>query len=1390
MLTRLSLYRMIFIIILTAPFFTSANILTPSKNVKNFSNSELSLLKVVQDINQDQQGYMWFATTSGLFRFDGYSLREYSPQAVDNTSIPHFHVNQLLVRDDGEIWVGTSFGLAIYQKKSDDFKRIQLNKERPELSPVIVKLFEDSHHNIWVGTRKHGVFKVSPNRKEITQYINTEFNKTLTDNFIKDIFEDENGYIWFASVNGLNRYDVISGQISHYLASMKDTKSSYFISSIMQHSKNTLLLGTDRGLVYFNVNSKKVSRPEKNTSRLFRARINTLEKGVNGEVIFGTNNKGVGLISSKSDLVGNYQTNHTGAETLVSNTIYSLFLDNKKNLWIGTNKGVSRVDNNQAIFSLYKEGNNHCLPGKESYAILSDSKEVLWVGIRGKGLQKIDLKQGICKLFNSLDIDGKKVNLDFVLDIKEDRQGNIWIANYQEGLVKFNTHTSTFSRFNAKNKKISKLLDSAFIYKIEIGEDNKVWLGLEDFGLIELDIVEETTRVLTKSIDQQLGKKISTVKTLQKFNNKLWLTTSYQGLISIDLSTYEVTQFVREEKNQTGIPENISAARVDDKGNLWLGSRGYGLFKFNTNSNELENHTKFEGLADNTIWNIETDNNGFIWIGTGDGLSVFDPANMAFTNYYTSDGLQSNEATTSGFFDKKTGVIWTGGMNGINKIDTNKFQDRVRDKASVPELDDIKVNYKSINFQNNDNINLGHSENNLTFYFSSINFKTPKKVKYRYKLDGFDQWRVVDFNSRLAHYTNLSPGVYTFKVSASLNNEWSNDEASIKIIINPPWWQTNLAYFLFICAFISLVFSIIYFRTRLLMNKANSLERSVMERTKELVKEKHKVELLLSRKNEEFANVSHELRTPLTLIQGPVTKLMAESTDNEQLKRLSIIQRNAIRLTRIVDQLFHIETFRIKSISGRSNQVTKVIILRIIEAFKDLAQEKNIQLNVTKIANVNLEFTPDALEKIILNLISNALKYTQAGGTITIETYRSKSKELAIKISDTGVGIPKDKLGVIFERYSRVQDENSEKVTGAGIGLALVKSLIDSHNGRIELQSKLGIGTEVTVYLPIINETLEGSNQTFINDEFITMELMELNHQQKVSLMIQDVAQQSIKGFEKPLVLLIEDNTDMRAYITDSISSDYKVIIAENGDSGITKAISEVPDLIISDIMMPKKDGYQVTNELRLNNITSHIPIVLLTARGDRESRLKGWYEKADEYLTKPFDAEELLIRLKNLLEIRNILKQQFSESSFQIDEKSSKPKAEVCSITAENIAKQKKFINQLNEILEVLYINSDTSIANIASEIAMSERQFFRKIKSVLDMTPAEYLRRFRLEKAKILLELGNNASYAAFEVGFSSQSYFGKCFKAQFGLSPSEYKKELQILYPKKALIPFEDS
>jgi DNA-binding response OmpR family regulator len=467
----------------------------------------------------------------------------------------------------------------------------------------------------------------------------------------------------------------------------------------------------------------------------------------------------------------------------------------------------------------------------------------------------------------------------------------------------------------------------------------------------------------------------------------------------------------------------------------------------------------------------------------------------------------------------------------------------------------------------------------------------------------------------------------------------------------------------------------------------------------------------------------------------------------------------------MVDQLLNLETFRVKSITQKSPQPIGRNVKLLTEAFADLASEKQISLELIENVDINFEFTPDAFEKILLNLLSNAIKYSKPGDSIEVFSIR-ESKLYKLIVKDSGIGIPEGQLDSVFERYNRVLDENSEQVTGAGIGLSLVKELVEAHQGNIVIESKLGTGTQITVELPIIGEVADDQIDLHSNNEIVAMELMSVTSQTQALIETSPVESELAQG--KPTVLVIEDNDDMRQYITNSINDDYQILTAANGEQGVRIATEEVPDLIISDIMMPIMDGYQTAHAIRNNN---HIPIILLTARGDRESRLKGWYERADEYLTKPFDVEELKIRLKNLLEIRNILKKRFSESAFEIDNSSEpdSPNKERPNeyVQTNKDAQQKLFIEKLNATLSEVYQEPEFTIPEIAKTFAMSERQFFRKLKNTVDLSPIEYLRRYRLEKSKSLLKSGKSANYTAIEVSFTSQSYFGRCFKAQYVLS-----------------------
>jgi signal transduction histidine kinase/CheY-like chemotaxis protein len=774
---------------------------------------------------------------------------------------------------------------------------------------------------------------------------------------------------------------------------------------------------------------------------------------------------------------------------------------------------------------------------------------------------------------------------------------------------------------------------------------------------------------------------------------------------------------------------------------------------------------------------------------------MFDQQKQLFTNYHEKDGMQSNDSSLGSFFDVKTGNLWLGGMNGINRIDTNTLTKK--DESSSLYLTSLKINGEKVEVSTNEitsplkeniisaqQLTLTHKENNFAFSFANINYLNTDKLSYQYRLAGYDNGSDVARENLSANYTNIPAGEYQFQVRVTDNNGlWNGDDISIKLIILSPWWLTKFALIIYSLLFITAIYLVVHFRTRVLREKAEELERSVQHRTIELAQEKDKVEQLLEQKNEEFANLSHEFRTPLTLILGTSSQLLASGMEDSQLNRIEVIKRNGYRLLRMVDQLLNIETFRVKAISQKTLQDTGNIIRQLVDAFSDLASEKGIKLQVIHIEDIYFELVDDALEKIVVNLLSNAIKYTPHGGNITLESKRTLNDELYIQIVDTGIGIPKNQLNSVFEKYNRVLSKESEQITGAGIGLALIKELIISHSGSITLNSELGSGTAITVLLPIINESKEKkqSHVSPINaqiDNIVAMELMSLTQQTTLLPVKNNPNLPSSAQNEKTRILIIEDNPDMNKYMSDCLSNDYIVLSAYNGLEGVELAIQEVPDLIISDIMMPILDGYQATQKIRTNPVTDHIPIILLTSRHDLESKLKGWHHQVDEYLTKPFNVEELIIRIENLLAIRNILKSKNNKKALKsLHIEPNLLDKIINTASADQTNKQDVFIEKLHHTLEKQHTDTSTTVNTVAKAMAMSERQLFRKLKSVLDTTPTDYLRRFRLEKACLLLAQGQSAINTAFDTGFSSQSYFSKCFKSEYGCTPSDFQKKLLV-------------
>lgn len=1363
-----------------------ASTLQPTYNVIDFSTSNKREHQAIKAITQDAHGFIWFASNAGLLRFDGLNIKKYSLQQSNDA--PAIQVKSLLFDAYSKLWVGTNIGLLKYDEKNEIFLPVKLTVEADSFA--ILKLLEDQQKNIWVGTRNNGLFRI---RSSLNSDNNiSHFHKNATDhlkissNQIRSLYLD-NDNLWIGTKNGLSSYSYTLQRTTHHNMDMPsniDNKISIY--SILK-LKNSLLLGSDIGLISFNYTTSVGNYYS--TNKLLKSPVFTVKHTQNKKLIIGSKINGMMIIDPKTKKIMNFNTSQNQSSELNSNMVHSSFTDKSGDIWLGTNLGFNKLTHNTNSIQLFRHENNNpdCIASNENHALYLDSQKNIWLGAKGKGLNFIDGSSGKCKLFNDENINLDKVSLNLIMDIKEDLKGNIWIASFNEGLIKYDPKTAEFSQLHFDEIEKTQIIQHGKAMDIVVDKSNNLWLGITDHGLVKYDQKQHTLELVGKNIAKKLKLQKLSVKSIEQIDDTLWLGTTFAGLISFTLSTGQIKSYLTDKKNL-----RIVTMAQDKEQNIWLGTNDLGVIKFSPKTGAHKQYQAKNGLANNDVFDIQIDNKNNLWIGTYNGLSMFNQSTELFTNYYEKDGLQSNDSSLGSYFDTKTGDLWLGGMNGINRINTTLVSKK-DDKSSL-FLTSLKINGKKVAVSNEkktsplkeniisaQHIILTHKQNNFAFNFTNINYQNTDKLNYQYRLAGYDDWIDVARENLTANYTNIPSGEYQFQIRVTNNyGQWSGAEKSIAISVLPPWWLTTFALINYALFVIVSIYLVVHFRTRSLKNRAKELASSVNERTIELAKEKEKVEQLLEQKSEEFANLSHEFRTPLTLILGTSSQLLATDTEKNQLNRIEVIKRNGFRLLRMVDQLLNIETFRVKAMSQKSIQHTGIIISQLIDAFSDLALEKGIKLQTINIEDISCELVDDALEKIIVNLLSNAIKYTENGGSITLETKRTTNNELFIQIVDTGIGIPADQLDSVFDKYKRVLNKGSEQITGAGIGLALIKELIISHHGSISLTSKLVSGTCVTVLLPIINEV----NNTKTNEPFIVntkvdsiaaMELMSLT-QQPASPPIKTYNDISKSENEKIKILIIEDNHDMNQYMANCLVNNYIVLSAFDGQEGVQLAMQEVPDLIISDVMMPKLDGYQAAQKIRENSITNHIPIILLTSRHDLESKIKGWHHQVDEYLTKPFNVDELLIRIDNLLTIRNLLKERHKQMIFQtshVDDDILDKLSDTCAL--EQVNKHEAFIEKLNNILEKQYSDSTTSVNTIAKAMAMSERQFFRKLKSVLGTTPTEYLKRFRLEKACLLLAQGQSAINTAFDTGFSSQSYFGKCFKSEYGYPPSDFQKHL---------------
>lgn len=1058
-----------------------------------------------------------------------------------------------------------------------------------------------------------------------------------------------------------------------------------------------------------------------------------------------------------------------------SNKLHSMLSDKQGNLWLCTHsKGLEKITFFGSQFHVYpRNGRGYDLNANTVRALFEDSKHRIWMGKRDGRIEIYthDFEyQGYLTEHGTIAKTGKPLT-GVAYHIMQDSHGNIWIATKGEGVILAEKNGEHFkvTQFEYNEDDIYSLSHNS-TYWLHEDKHGRIWVATFGGGLnyIQKDAAGKyvfiNNRNNLKGFPYDRCYRVRHITSDNKGN--IWVGSSDGALcFKEDFKDPEsiVFHLYARIPNDMNCLSNNNVYRIitTSRGEVYLATFGGGLNKLVSMDDQgeavFQSFTRKNGLPTDILLAVEEDDDGNLWISTENGLSKFTPEEKRFENYNErdfGDKIRFEEGTS---LNLSTSTILFGTSSGVLYFEP----EHIKKSNYVPPvvLGTLKISNQEVmpgvpgslleqSLNNTEHLVLSHKENIVTLSFAALDMVYPENIRYAYRLEGFDkQWNYVD-KQRTATYTNLPKGDYTFKVrSTNSDGVWVENERSLHITILPSFWETPLAMVLYILAFLSILFAGVYILFTIYRLKHEvSIEQQVSD-----------IKLRF------FTNISHELRTPLTLIAGPVEYVLQnKSLSDDVREQLRVVERNTDRMLRLVNQILDFRKIQKNKMKLRIEQIDIVpFVHHIMENFESLAEEHHIDFVFeSEMPSLKLWVDADKLEKIVFNLLSNAFKYTPQGKMITLFIHENE-KSVAIGVQDQGIGISENKKASLFVRFENLLDKNLFNQQSSGIGLSLVKELVELHQAAIRVDSKEGEGSCFTV------EFLKGKDHYTENVEFIISDSVEVKP---------DEAEEHPSGHpekvgESKTMLLVEDNLELRFFLRSIFISEFNVIEATNGSEGLDKALKFVPDIIISDIMMPEKDGIAMTQELRANMATSHIPVVLLTAKTDMDSKLKGMELGADDYITKPFSATYLKARVENILARRVKLQQLYCANLMNIQpasEEEQQPQPEISS-------HDRKFMEKLTELMEKNMDNGDLIVDDLVKELAVSRSVFFKKLKTLTGLAPIEFIKEMRVKRAAQLIESGDyNMTQISYMVGINDPRYFSKCFKQRFGMTPTEYKEE----------------
>lgn len=1337
-------------------------------SVHCFSQSSLYRLKNITTVNglsqssviaihQDLQGQMWFGTRDGLNRYNGSTISVFRNNPKDSLSICNNDILSIEGDKSGNLWVGTYNGLNCYNPVSNVFKHYFHENSANTLCNNTIWNIKEINNEIWIATAGGlSIFNKSTQKFTSVSH-NSKNSSSLSNNFVLSICKTKKGAIWVGTAKGLCQLISRKGDSFVFKEFFTSNNERLYVQDIKEDKNGNLCVATKQhGLLKLDLKSNKLVPFSKN---LTDSDVRSIDFDKNDVAWVGTY-EGLFTIQNSGNVIKVY---NNPDKKLSFGKIKSVFTDRKGSVWIGSYyNGISFWDESNNNFTNINQNSGLSALSYDVVSSLASNSNSIYIGTEGGGITVLDSKTGVTSKIIGLAVNNVK-------SLYLSNAGILWIGTFTEGIAAYDTKSKRFVN-ELINPNLKSILKESGVYVIKKGrKEGVLWIGTFGKGLIRYDSNLKTYQMIGNDnyFDNFLTNNRVRTLLIDKKDN-LWIGTQ-SGLNVINLNdfdnnTYHIKHYFFDNKLLSG--DDILSLYQDKSNRIWVGTKAKGLYVYDgSNFNKI--NIKKDDFEVTSIHSLSEDDNSNLWMSTNFGIIKYNLKTKINFIYDQNEGLVSNEFNDNAFLKIGNNQFYYGGPSGITYFNTKKLP--VNQYSPQVLLTDFKIGNKSINVVTENelleksinytkSITLSYDKANFTINFAIPNFINSTNNQYSYRLVGLDnEWTTT--SSTFATFTIQKSGTYTFEVKGANNDGvWNESPTTLEIVVKPAPWKSWWA----ISIYLLLIWAALYGFVWIVKSKEKLRQELLLEyRESERSKEDNNAKLQF------FTNISHEFRTPLTLILGPLQQILLNyNGSNEMYKKLLVIESSSNHLLKLINRLmdfrkYETNQFTLEAAEGNIVKYVKEIFLSFTEYAKDGGYKYTFESVDDEII---VYFDRLKLERVFYNLISNAFRYTPKGGEINVRI-RKEKKEVIIEVDDNGVGIPEIYVDKIFDLFFEIPTNNEVQVNynkGTGIGLSIVKNIVNLHKGVISVVNKPTNGVVFKVVMKLGSNHL--TDEEIIKDFKISDDVA----QYEVQLdNISNVDQEDINDIEvseeKLTVLIVEDHKVLRSFMKNLLKKDYNVIVAENGAIGLKKALKFIPDLIVSDVIMPEMVGTELCAKIKENIKTSHIPVILLTSRSSLIYKIEGLESGADDYISKPFDLTEFKLRIKNLLVSKQRLKAKFSsEDSFTPSE-----------IAVSSLDEQ--LLKKAFKVVEDNISNEQFDIPFFCAELGVSRTMLFTKIKAWTNFTPNEFIHEIRMKRAAQLLEQNKiNISQISYKVGFNNPKYFSKCFQKKFGETPSQYQSK----------------